>query len=294
MAGKYGDDLADLFEAQARRIAELERLAGISPNAVFNAPLPATLRENLNQLWDNEQFYRSWLRETGAANPTFDKARIIDAIIENLQVFSSPTNVNFIVLSSSRTINGEELSAGDILMGDNSDGKANILWDQSAGVLYFRLGTIVQNFMSSTAVAAVGAKVYRENAQSFSSGTFQPVEWEAEAYDDADFVDLGTFDTRITIPTGYGGRYEMFAAAGFDANATGYRQLSIRVNGTSRVTELVDATGQTVSMKAFTETVLEDGDYVTLAAFQNSGGNLNLGGAPAVDEYPFLYIRKVR
>ncbi|MCW7072208.1 MAG: hypothetical protein OCU12_07805 [Methanophagales archaeon] len=47
---------------------------------------------------------------------------------------------NFAVLANAQTYNGEALGAGDMLLGDNSAGQPNILWDKAAGVLRFRNG----------------------------------------------------------------------------------------------------------------------------------------------------------
>lgn len=45
------------------------------------------------------------------------------------------------VFAVAQTYNSESVEAGDMLIGDNSASKANIFWDKSAGILYFRGGT---------------------------------------------------------------------------------------------------------------------------------------------------------
>ncbi len=43
--------------------------------------------------------------------------------------------------------NGEALGTGDLLLGDNTASKANVLWDKSAGTLLFRGGTTTQAYV---------------------------------------------------------------------------------------------------------------------------------------------------
>lgn len=50
----------------------------------------------------------------------------------------------FVVLAEDATYNSESLGAGDVLLGDNSSNKANLLWDKSAGKLQLRGGTTMQ------------------------------------------------------------------------------------------------------------------------------------------------------
>lgn len=57
---------------------------------------------------------------------------------------STAAKTSFVHLASAQTYNSESLGAGDILIGDNSSGKANVLWDRSAGKLLFRGGTTTE------------------------------------------------------------------------------------------------------------------------------------------------------
>jgi len=51
---------------------------------------------------------------------------------------------SLIILNNDQVYNDEELSEGDILLGDNSSGAANLFWDRSTGKLQFRGGTTMQ------------------------------------------------------------------------------------------------------------------------------------------------------
>ena len=54
---------------------------------------------------------------------------------------ASPGTTYLSVFATAQTYNSESMSAGDMLIGDNSANKANILWDYSAGQLLIRGGT---------------------------------------------------------------------------------------------------------------------------------------------------------
>ena len=66
---------------------------------------------------------------------------------------------SLIILNNDQTYNGEELFEGDILLGDNSSGAANLLWDRSAGILYFRGGTTNRVYIDTTGALTAGGGV---------------------------------------------------------------------------------------------------------------------------------------
>ena len=54
-----------------------------------------------------------------------------------------PDSTTMFIISNDNLYNGESFGAGDLLLGSNSAGKANIWWDASAGELNFRSGTTI-------------------------------------------------------------------------------------------------------------------------------------------------------
>lgn len=54
---------------------------------------------------------------------------------------SSPGTTYLSIFTNAQTYNSESMGAGDMLIGDNSASKANLLWDESEGRLKFRGGT---------------------------------------------------------------------------------------------------------------------------------------------------------
>lgn len=75
----------------------------------------------------------------------------------------------FSIFANAQTYNAESMSAGDMLIGDNSASKANILWDKSEGRLKFRGGTSTRFYVDTD-----GALVFIEggNYLYFTDGTY--------------------------------------------------------------------------------------------------------------------------
>jgi hypothetical protein len=68
------------------------------------------------------------------------------------------------LLNEDTTINSEALGEGDVLLGDNSASKANLLWDKSAGKLLFRGGTTMQVEIDTDGTLLAGAGKVKLNS----------------------------------------------------------------------------------------------------------------------------------
>ncbi len=69
------------------------------------------------------------------------------------------------MFGAAQTYNSESMSANDMLIGDNSASKANVLWDNSAGRLYFRGGTTQQAYIDTDGAIAFGTDAFRLDAE---------------------------------------------------------------------------------------------------------------------------------
>lgn len=115
-----------------------------------------------------------------------------------------------------------------------------------------------------------------------STGNNLAVTFDTETHDTGGMHSTSSNTSRITIPTGGSGMYLLGGGVEFAANATGYRQVALRINGTTVIagSRATSASG-TVATLLMTNCIypLNAGDYVELTAFQNSGGNLNINSA---------------
>lgn len=112
---------------------------------------------------------------------------------------------------------------------------------------------------------------------SISNNTIQVVDWNSENFDTDAFHSTSTNTSRITIPAGKDGKYQIIAKLHYIGNATGQRQIRLNKNGNFTSNAVVSSNGTTDTVFVITEIFdLVAGDYMEVAAYQNSGGALNI------------------
>jgi hypothetical protein len=115
-----------------------------------------------------------------------------------------------------------------------------------------------ENFLRS----AHACRLYKSATQTVGTGAFDVVTFNTEDYDTDGLHDNVTNNSRITIPTGFGGYWFLIFHADVDADATGHTrfQCTIRKNaaGSSVGGTLLQATSITG------HTLAQDGEATTL------------------------------
>lgn len=124
----------------------------------------------------------------------------------------------------------------------------------------------------------VGARVRNSATQSITSAVNTALTFDTEDIDTDAFHDNVTNPSRLTVPAGLAGTYHISAGWLSAPNATGTRDIMIRVNGvtvirTGRSTVNNAANGSFVNCE--TMYTLAVGDYVEAVVAQDSGGALN-------------------
>ena len=118
--------------------------------------------------------------------------------------------------------------------------------------------------------------VRRVAVQSINTSSLTTISFDTEDLDDNGFYTAGS-PTRITLPRK--GIYLIEAAAVFASNATGYRYTDLPRSGgsTERTVFLTALNGvSTVVFSVFVTAERNVGDYYEYAAWQNSGGALDV------------------
>jgi hypothetical protein len=137
---------------------------------------------------------------------------------------------------------------------------------------------VVPNLVAG-ALGGPRCSAYNDGAQSVSHATFTALALASEEFDVGDMHDNVTNNTRITIPED--GVYLVIGATDFAAHASGIRQLGLTKNGTPHANiQRVTAVGTSVAFQHLTVAAvvsLVSGDYVELHAYQESGGNMDVG-----------------
>lgn len=131
-----------------------------------------------------------------------------------------------------------------------------------------------------TLVRMPGCIATRTSAQSITNITTTAVQFNAADERDTDsYHDIVTNNTRMTVPSGLGGWYEVGAYLQF-ASGSLNRVLSFRVNGTTTTDgDTWDAATSSTGTVTALPLKLNAGDYVEVMTYQNSGGALNLNKA---------------
>jgi hypothetical protein len=134
-----------------------------------------------------------------------------------------------------------------------------------------------------TAGAFVGASMYDASSPQnhTNSGGWQEMSFDSELFDTDAFHDTVTNNGRFTIPTGKAGKYLVLARAAFATNATGKRGGRVLKNGTAVAGSpvIVEAVEMASASTIVAFSVIVDvavGDYITVEAYQDSGGNLDI------------------
>lgn len=104
----------------------------------------------------------------------------------------------------------------------------------------------------------------------------------ADSWDTDSFHSTSTNPTRLTVPSGLGGKYLIVVTVSWANNSTGWRDLWIRANGSTDLAAARVGTGTANPYPISTITTVEQlaaGTYIEVTAWQNSGAALNVTAA---------------
>jgi hypothetical protein len=137
----------------------------------------------------------------------------------------------------------------------------------------------------------VGCLTYKTGNQSLSNANQTYISFDAEVYDTNGIHDNSTNNGRLTVPSGNGGYWFIYALGSYDTSSGGGNRMnSFIVNRTSEFgtyAVLTPVSGaQRQEVLSFAVRNLSAGDYVELLAAQYSGSAINLlGGSENVSRF---------
>ena len=165
---------------------------------------------------------------------------------------------------------GDPLTAVDVMLNAALDTAEKTELD---GIVAAHDGT------PTPAMSEACARVFTTAGQSIVNAVWDTVDWESESYDMQSMHDSSVNPSRLTIPTGAGGKYVVTSSLSFQSAAGGNRGIRIQKNGVGEVRRvLTDDSGLSEFVSTQVADVLNvaDGDYLEIAAWQSSGGALAL------------------
>jgi len=180
-------------------------------------------------------------------------------------------------------------TAGDLIYGTGSGTYTRRGIGSTSQVLTVAGGVPTWATPAATTPTFVGCFVYGTANQTISNATATVIPFGAENFDSDNFHSTTVNNSRITIPTGKGGKYLVVAASYFIQNSTGFRQLRILKNGSNvQINVAPSNTVTDVNNNVSYILDLAAADYIELGVYQNSGGTLTLNNTN--DNETFLSV----
>jgi hypothetical protein len=137
---------------------------------------------------------------------------------------------------------------------------------------------------------------FHNTTQSIANITWATVQLNSEDMDVGGMHDTVTNNERVTVPAGGGGLYLMTGKVTFGVGSVGVRAAMVRLNDTTALMQLGTApagVGDSVTVTFSHVGVLAAGDFITLQAYQASGGALNIGNASTRENQNQLQLVKL-
>jgi len=125
-----------------------------------------------------------------------------------------------------------------------------------------------------------GCAISKSASQTISNNTGTTLSFNTESFDSDGYHDVTTNNSRITIPSGKAGKYQVNFNLQWNASTSGTRYAFLYVNNASVVEKLisVSTTGGYMEQCIVTILNLSVGDYIEAKVDQSSGGNLDVWG----------------
>jgi hypothetical protein len=142
---------------------------------------------------------------------------------------------------------------------------------------------IRDNMDAAAGAGKAACRIYNSAAIGIVSATPTALTFDSERYDRQGCHSTTVNTSHLTFPTGWGGLWDIGGCVDWASNATGYRQVYIRLNGTTvlaMVTYPVVAAIQ-CDMNVSTTYAVAANDYVELVVTQTSGAGLNIVASPS-------------
>jgi hypothetical protein len=193
---------------------------------------------------------------------------------------NSNTDMDFKWVSDATGMTNPMTTTGDTIYSSSGSTPARLGIGSTGQVLTVAGG--IPSWATPATSGFVGCALYRSGAKTIANATATLIDFDAERIDTNGFHDNVTNNTRITIPTGYAGKYLVTWQLGFNFNATGYREIELLINGSQfpQSYNLITSTGYTTQSAALVYP-FSVGDYIQIRATQTSGGNLDSGATQA-------------
>ena len=228
------------------------------------------------------------------------KARTLaDNFAADINGITAGTGITGGGTSGTVTVTNEMATAidakADLIVGTGADTFARLAVASTAGYLLSvdSAETTGLKWAAPAGGGFVGCSLYASANIALGNDASPILTWDSEVFDTDAFHSTATNTSRITIPSGKGGKYLLIASVGFAADSDGYRLGGFLKNGlnnlyATQVANLSATIAPIINFSTIVEAVATD--YFEVQVNQTSGGNLNFLGGIANNRYSAIYL----
>jgi hypothetical protein len=194
---------------------------------------------------------------------------------------NTDTDMDFVWAADSAGMTNPMTTTGDTIYSSSGSTPARLGIGTAGQFLKVNAGATAPEWATlSTAPTFVGCRAYASNDQNVANSTNVIIGFNNENFDSNSFHDNSTNNSRMTIPAGYGGKYQVFANLAYNGNTSGNRVVDILLNGSIVATSYSGAS----TTNAITCTInlamdLAVADYIQVQTSQDSGGTRTVFGS---------------
>ena len=140
----------------------------------------------------------------------------------------------------------------------------------------------------------VGAIIKKSDYQDIDNNTLTAITWDSEDFDTNTFHSTASNTSRLTVPSGYAGKYLLVLHGSVEQDGTGRRAVRLYKNGETfqRGVTFLPTTSDGIGIQYFdysTVVNLAVADYLEVYFFQNSGGGKRFyGGSNSALSFTYL------
>lgn len=147
------------------------------------------------------------------------------------------------------------------------------------------VASINEHLASKSPHTVSACRVYNDAVQAVANNVLTTLAFNGEFYDNDTMHNNATNNSRITITTA--GKYRVSANIEIEANATGYRNVGLFVNGSTfmGIATMVGSSAASAILNVSADYNLSAGDYIQVTVFQNSGSSLNVSASVSTNRY---------
>ncbi len=182
---------------------------------------------------------------------------------------------------------------GDLIVGTGADTFSRLAVGTNDYVLTAASGEATGLKWAAPASGSTfaGCSLTKSAAQTISNATTVSITFDTEEFDTDAYHSTSSNTSRITIPSGKGGKYLFVMTANFAGNTTGQRLLMLYKNGAVHKYS-TSLGGTSFSFRATTSVIVNAvaTDYFEFAVYQDSGGSLDINGSATDTTFATTYL----